>query len=167
MSSSVERCPSCGAITPTSPTGATHQYLVSSAGCWAVYGEVLAREYSDVSYMSVHSLTVDAYSAQHPGVEGPQTISSINTHLASLMAYFEDEAPLSSLAEVKSRMTGLKSQFRWPSQPASLGDITVMDALAAGDAESHRKVVVAWAKSVFLAWEPHHGDIRELLRSAA
>lgn len=164
---SEERCPVCGAVTPTSPTGVTHRYLVSSAGCWAVYGEVLSREYSDVSYMPVHSLTVDAYAAQHPGNESQQTISSINIHLASLMAYFEDGVPLSELAEVKSRMTGLKARFRWPSQPVSPGDITVMDVLVANSVTSHKDAVIAWAYSVFCAWEAHHDYIRKLLRSAA
>ena len=32
-----------------------------------VYGEVLAREYSDPSYVSLHRLTADTYAVQHPG----------------------------------------------------------------------------------------------------
>lgn len=56
------QCFSCGAEAENL-SGATHQYLLSTSGCWAKYGELLAREYSDFSYMAVHNLTVDAYAA--------------------------------------------------------------------------------------------------------
>ena len=62
----VETCPGCGAAFPASD-GPTHDYIGASAGCWAVYGDVLAREYSDHRFFRVHQLSVDAYSAQHPG----------------------------------------------------------------------------------------------------
>ncbi len=60
-----ETCPGCGGSFDVSD-GPTHRYLGASPGCWAVYGEVLAKEYSDAAYYRVHRLTVDAYSAQHP-----------------------------------------------------------------------------------------------------
>ncbi|MEM6714311.1 MAG: DUF5946 family protein [Cyanobacteria bacterium P01_D01_bin.6] len=74
----LEKCHSCGAATPPSPTGVTHAYLDASPGCWARYGEVLAREYANVQYFAVHAITVDAYSAQHPGHPTPQEINSLN-----------------------------------------------------------------------------------------
>lgn len=39
--------------------GPTHEYMLSSPGCWAAYGEVLAREYSDNRLARLHRLTVD------------------------------------------------------------------------------------------------------------
>lgn len=39
-------CFSCGGLFPDID-GPTHRYMTSSAGCWSVYGEVLAREYSN------------------------------------------------------------------------------------------------------------------------
>src|SRR5436190_1879442 len=39
-------CIGCGVLTPDAD-GPTHPYLGASPGCWAVYGEVLAREYGE------------------------------------------------------------------------------------------------------------------------
>ncbi|MFC1547249.1 hypothetical protein ACFL5M_01855 [Candidatus Neomarinimicrobiota bacterium] len=36
---------SCGAMVPDIE-GPLYEYMTSSPGCWAVFGEVLAREYS-------------------------------------------------------------------------------------------------------------------------
>jgi hypothetical protein len=43
----------CGALLPD-VNGPTHPYLGASASCWAVYGEVLAREYGEYRYPPVH-----------------------------------------------------------------------------------------------------------------
>lgn len=40
------KCPGCGLMTAVQD-GPTHPYVVSSPGCWAIYGEVLAREYQN------------------------------------------------------------------------------------------------------------------------
>jgi len=68
---------------------ANHKYPVSSAGCWSSYGQVLEREYSHTDYFVVHGLTVDTFAWQHPGIENPQSIDSVNVYLASLYSYFE------------------------------------------------------------------------------
>ncbi|MEM9533076.1 MAG: DUF5946 family protein [Pseudomonadota bacterium] len=162
-----ETCPSCGAVTPVSGVGATHRYLLSSPGCWAAYGELLAREYGDMLYMSAHALTVDAYAAQHPGEKGPQTISSINVHLASLLAYFEQGVPLAELATLKQRLVQRKHRFEWLDPPDQLGEVTITDVLAATDAQSHVTLVKDWARAAFEAWGAYHGTIRSLLAEAA
>ncbi len=64
-----EPCFSCGALVPATD-GTTHDHMLSSPGCWAIYGEVLAREYERPAYMADHRLTVDAYAVQHPGEPG-------------------------------------------------------------------------------------------------
>jgi len=53
--------------------GPAHAYMLSSPGCWAAYGELLAREYSDSAYRRLHRLSVDAYALQHPGIDTPQS----------------------------------------------------------------------------------------------
>ena len=58
-SDSQETCPGCGLLAPRSE-GPVHRYMLSSPGCWALYGELLAREYGDVRYMAAHRLTIDA-----------------------------------------------------------------------------------------------------------
>lgn len=59
-------CHSSGALVPDTE-GPVHKYLATPPGCWGIYGEVLAREYSDYRYMSVHQITVDAYAVQQSG----------------------------------------------------------------------------------------------------
>ena len=44
MSASLEPCSGCGARFPRTE-GPVHPYMESSPGCWAAYGELLAREY--------------------------------------------------------------------------------------------------------------------------
>ena len=64
--------------------GPTHHYIGASAGCWEIYGEVLARKSSDYRYWPAHRMTVGAYATQHPGTSSPQTIKSVAVHLISL-----------------------------------------------------------------------------------
>ena len=69
-------CPGCGLALPARPDAPKHPYVGASAECWAVYGEVLAREYEDPAYFRVHQLTVDAYAVQHPGAPERRSISN-------------------------------------------------------------------------------------------
>ncbi|MCP5049599.1 MAG: hypothetical protein GY940_20685 [bacterium] len=66
MTSVIEKnmapCFSCGAPVPEIE-GPVHRYMDSSPGCWKIFGEVLAREYSNAAYARYHRLTVDAYAA--------------------------------------------------------------------------------------------------------
>jgi hypothetical protein len=45
-------CVGCGALLPNEDNP-THRYLESSPACWRLYGDVLAREYSDARYHAV------------------------------------------------------------------------------------------------------------------
>lgn len=63
--------------------------MLCSPGWWAVFGEVLAREYEDPACMANHRLTVDAYAVQHPGEPTPAAARSVLLHLVSLCAIRE------------------------------------------------------------------------------
>ena len=108
-----EPCIGCGAIVPRTD-GPTHRYLGASPGCWAVYGEVLAREYQEPTYAVVHRMTVDAYAVQHPGTSSPQTIQSVVVHLISLC--------LMLVMQQAKRRHG--DDFLWLDPPDSLGATT-------------------------------------------
>lgn len=149
-------CPGCGALVPDID-GPTHRYLDAAPGCWQVYGDVLAKEYSDVAYNRVHRLTVDAYSLQHPGTPSPQTIRSANIHLIALCAAFEHGIAYDRIAPIMSRInTQHKDTFVWLEPPAALGAVTVLDVVAARDADEHQTLVHQWAESVWRAWSQHH-----------
>ena len=158
----VDKCNSCGAETPSSPTGATHPYLDASPGCWARYGEVLAREYSNAQYFSVHAITVDAYAMQHPGTERSQTINSVNLHLASLYAYYRNHVEISQLSQLKCHLTQRKERFRWLSPPPDLGGMTINNIWQAKMAEQHCKSVIEWGEVVFDCWRDYHSYLQDI-----
>ncbi len=158
----MEICPGCSLY--TEPTdGPVHKYLESSPACWSKFGEILAREYENFEYMSVHGLTVDAYALQHPGQEGPQTTNSAYVHLGSLYSYFVLGNPVGELSNVKQDLTKHKSAFRWLKPPERMDKITVADVLQASSASEHKTVVIKWAAYIFEQWADHHSTIAELL----
>lgn len=52
--------------------GPTHPYMESSPGCWAAFGDVLAREYSDPVYFEVHRLGRLGQPQQYHQIMAPQ-----------------------------------------------------------------------------------------------
>ena len=152
-------CLGCGARVPD-VEGPTHRYLGASPGCWAVFGEVLAREYSDFRYGRAHQLAVDAYAAQHPGEPSPQTIQSVAVHLLSLYWILERGRSASEAARGRQRVAVRKSDFVWLAPPSSPGEITVVDVQAAASPEAHLERAHDWARSVWDAWSEHHETVR-------
>jgi hypothetical protein len=155
-------CIGCRALFPD-VDGPVHRYMESSPGCWASYGEVLVREYTEPSYFGVHRLTVDAYAVQHPGRPSPQSIRSVAGHLISLCLVLErrvamDEATIAIRAALKA-----KERFFWLTPPPSQGSVTVADVWKTKTADEHKELVTLWAASVWSAWHEHHAVIRAWL----
>ena len=140
--------------------GPTHRYLGASAGCWAVFGEVLAREYSNSALFPVHRLTVDTYAVQHPGVPSRQTIQSVAVHLISLYLTLECGYRPEAATEAMRSVLRHKDQFAWLTPPASLGRLTILDVREAQGVAEHIALVRQWARSAWEAWAPHHGTVR-------
>lgn len=155
-------CIGCGGRFPA-VDGPTHRYMESSPGCWACFGEVLAREYSDLQYQKVHRLTVDAYAVQHPGQPSLQSTRSVALHLISLCAIFEEGVEMRQATEVIQQAAKGKDRFRWLSLPSSRGALTVADVHPAEDAQEHARVVRQWAEAAWLAWSEHRPTIRKWL----
>ncbi len=160
MSVATIACIGCGADV-ADIDGPTHRYLGASPGCWAAYGDVLAREYSDALYFRNHRLTVDAYSVQHPGRPSPQTVQSAAVHLLSLCIVLEEGLPPDRATALLQGFVRHKKQFRWLDPPANHGPVTVVDVRAAATADEHCTLVRYWAESAWQAWAPHHGVIRD------
>ena len=151
-------CPGCGEVFPPSD-GATHAYLGASAGCWARYGALLALEYGTPALMRWHRLTVDAYTAQHPGVPGRRSAQSVHVHLVALHLTLERGV---GEAEVRRLMRRLADGrvHDWL-EPPDLGTATgVGEAIAAAESPVYGATVEAWARAVWRAWAPHHAVIR-------
>jgi hypothetical protein len=136
--------------------GPTHKYMQSTPGCWAAFGRVLAREYEDQRFFSVHRLTVDAYAVQHPGVPSRQSIQSVGVHLIRLCLTLESGLPPAQANEAMISAAKHKSRFRWLEPPASLGSLTIADVEAAGGVDEHVAVVRNWANQMWEVWSPHH-----------
>ena len=155
-------CPGCGGLFEDNP-GPTHRYLEASPGCWAAYGEVLVREYSDPAYYRIHRLTVDSYAVQHPGRPSPQSIQSVAVHLISLCLVLENNVDVQRATAAMQTAVKTKGRFVWLTPPTSLGVVTVAEVCAAKHADEHVKQVYSWAKSAWQAWAPHHATVRSWL----
>ena len=161
MSTLTIACPQCGALV-RDEDGPNHAYYGAAPGCWALYGEVLAREYSDFRFARLHRLTVDSYAAQHPGRPEPRTIQSVAVHLIGLQLSLEQPEPGRALEPVLQAAADASAAYRWLAPPLPLGAITVVDVHRAGDdATAHLAAVRAWAESTWAAWAPHHHEVRE------
>jgi hypothetical protein len=147
--------------------GPVHRYMESSPGCWAAFGEVLAREYSDFNYARMHRLTVDSYAVQHPGQPSPQSIQSVALHLISLSLVLQHAVPMHEATAVLQESGKFKANFIWLDSPPTRGGITVADVHAAKDPQQHAELVRAWAESAWKAWTPHHSTIQSWVEKFA
>ncbi|NUM78864.1 hypothetical protein HUU40_31285, partial [candidate division KSB1 bacterium] len=161
----VTACCGCQALVPDID-GPSHPYLGASPGCWAIYGEVLAKEYGEYRYPAVHRLTVDAYAAQHPGVPSRQAIQSVAVHLISLFLLSERRFAIAKMTEAMRGALRHRDHFVWLAPLASLANMTILDVTRAQSLQEHSRCVQAWAESVWQAWSPHHATIRRWAHSS-
>ncbi len=154
-----EECPGCGARFPAVASRETHEYIGASPACWSAFGELLAREFGDASYGWIHRHTVDVYTAQHPGIDGRRQRQSVALHLIGLCHWLEHGLATAQLNTVTQRLAAERRDWPWL-QPPTAYEHTVLDVLAATDAEEHARAVRAWAASTWGAWEAHHEVIR-------
>ena len=139
--------------------------MEASPGCWAAYGEVLAREYSDPDLSDIHRLSVDAYAAQHPGQPSPQSMKSVGVHLMRLFLTVERGFDVRESNRIMVAVSKVKDRFGWLEPPPSLGDLTVRHVVGTASADDHRVAVREWSHSVWVAWEPHHTTVAEWAQS--
>ena len=146
--------------------GPEHAYVGASPGCWAIFGEVRAREYSLPGYAAVgHRLTTDAYMVQHPGVEGRQSSQSVWVHLLGLYLVLEGGLTPQDATAASAKLLAHDPSFRWLTPPADPGAVTIVDVAAAQDAEAHVATVRRWADVVWQSWAPEHASVRALAES--
>jgi len=114
-----EVCPGCKAsLDPVD--GPTHRYIGASPACWQVYTTLVAGGYAIVGGGQYGSLLVDAYAAQHPGVESPQARQSVAVHLLTLWAILRAGADVEKAIDIRVRAVSIGKRtggFDWL-QPA-------------------------------------------------
>jgi hypothetical protein len=142
-----------------------HAYIGASPPCWAIFTEVIAREYSDIRYGGVHQLTVDAFAVQHPGRPERRAIQSVAVHLIGLRAAFESRADVGFGGEASAalkRAVAHKERFIWLAPPKATYQFTIVNvANAGGSAELHCEAVRRFALETWKAWSSHHDQVRE------
>jgi hypothetical protein len=153
------QCIGCQGIFPDTP-GPTHEYILSAPACWAIYGEVLAREYSTPALMRLHKLTVDTYAVQHPGIDVPPARRSVAIHLSRIYLLLERKLPIEQVNATMPAISARKDQLPWLTPPSMQGALTVQ-SLADASPSGHEAALLAWAQSVWTAWTPHHATIRQ------
>ena len=154
----IVRCIGCGAKV-NDIDGPTHPYMIATAACWELYGQVLAKEYENQNYFKVHRLTVDAYAVQHPGIPERKSIQSVNIHLIALCLAFEHDMEFSKItAKMGEVIKKFEKQFAWLTPPKTNYPITVKDILTAATADEHVIKVRSWAQSVWQIWQNDHGE---------
>jgi Family of unknown function (DUF5946) len=132
----------------------------ASAACWALYGQLLVREYSLAVSRRVHRLTVSAYVAQHPATSPRQPIKHMSLHLIELCLLVDHSTPDHQATKLLATILETPPDLRWLEPPAPNGTVTVSDVLAARTRDAHRLIVERWARSVWNAWSPHHATLR-------
>ena len=159
-------CNGCGGLV-RNLSGKAHAYIGASAGCWEIYGQILAKEYGEYDYPELtHMLSLDTYAVQHPGLAGRQAIQSVNVHLARLYLLLEAGTSAGTAAQALSQiLKKKKDQFIWLEPPIPNGHITVCDVARAEDLANHQKLVRAWAQDVWQAWSIHRNHILSLVKS--
>lgn len=159
-----EVCFGCGGSFVPSD-GPVHDVMASTPGCWAAYGELLAREYADQAlFKACHRLTVDAYAVQHVGAEATvRARRPFWLHLASLHAVLE-------LGHTEAEGRALMGRLAKSALPAGTLDVpafrsTHADVLARTERD-HASAVSDWAESVYEDWRPTIPSLRRWIGQA-
>ena len=161
----METCPGCGLVLHQ-VDGAAHAYIGASVSCWALYGEVLAREYGALRYPECHRLTVDAYAVQHPGVPGPQSRRSVGGHLVTLCLQIEHGRSADDATRSLGAFLDHRPDLPWLDPPDYRGELTVRDVVATSGLAEHSACVERWARGVWEGWAPHHRTVQRWVREA-
>ncbi|MFD2200874.1 DUF5946 family protein [Shivajiella indica] len=160
------KCFGCGSNS-LNIEGETHDYLLSSPGCWIMFCEVMDREYSDFTYAKAHHFTVDAYTSQHVGIkDDKRAINSINIHLASLYMIFERDLHVADAASFKMNFSQYfkgSELLKWLEPPATFGELTIYELWDNNKPELHYNLAEKWAKSVWESWKHQHDHIGKLV----
>ncbi len=156
-------CFSCRALC-LDMEGDQHKYMLSSPGCWALFCEVLEKEYADIWYARAHHFTVDAYACQHPGkADCRQAVNSVGIHLSCLHMLLEKGMPLREAGNYKNRFSQFHKHthfIEYLKPPKSFGETTIYDVWNLDNKKEYFDKCKEWATSTWFSWKDHHETIR-------
>jgi hypothetical protein len=146
-------CPGCGLR------------VDGSVGCRRIFEELIARDFSDVSYFRVHRLTVDTYSLQHPE-DFCASAKSMAAHLTGVAWLLDHEARRATGSETLRRWIEAHPDLERPAPPAFRGALTVADVRQAESAQAYAAAVDRWARATWAAYAPLHATARAWIQEA-
>lgn len=153
-------CPGCGIDLP-GPSRERPPHGGAAPGCWALYGDLIAREYGEWGNPPIHRLTTNTYFAQHPDpVESRRAISVLAGHLLGLHLWLDRGIEPRRIGGELGRVVARPADFRWLEPPPPGGAITILDVRGADDLRDHATRVERWARSVWESWSDHHETVR-------
>ena len=127
--------------------------------------ELLARDFSDVTYFRYHRMFVDIYCLPHPD-RYCLSAKSLAAHLTGLCWFIDNDG---------SRAVGSESLRRWlngtppmekPEIPSFRGERTIADVRDAPDSEAYGQAVELWARSTWKAYSTLHSLARQWIQQA-
>jgi hypothetical protein len=155
----LETCAGCGLIAWSSgdPRYATAERFGASNSCWATFASVLEREYSSSTlFTDIHTLTIDAYAAQHP-IAIPD--AALAAHLVRLHCVFELSWDTGRAAARARHFARRGRDFERLEPPAKPAELTVAHVFAATSELDHVRRAWEWAEAIWRSWAPHHAEV--------
>ena len=152
-------CPGCG-VELAVLDAPTPVHVDASAACWALYGRLLVRQYTEISDGRVHRLTIATYAVQHPAMRERRPPASMTLELIALCLLLERGA---SVGRTTTRLAGILERppaLHRLEPPRPNGTINVSDVAAAHTPGEHARLVHCWARDVWQAWAPQHAQVR-------
>ncbi len=131
-----------------------HSDMRTSPGCWALFCELLGREFSDPAYWPVHQLTVNAYALQHAA-------SNPALHLLALCLRFDhgySDAQILPIMRAAKKRNARLPEIGGPRYVT----LTVLSVHAARNEWEHIASVTEWAQSAWKSFDDFHEVIRSL-----
>jgi hypothetical protein len=158
---SMETCPGCSIQLPALD-GPTDRYGGASPSCWAMFCEVLARDYGEYGYPEAHQLIVDAYMAQHPAFATAAGRRSVAVHLVGLLCALELGLSGSEISRTLGRVFAEKQDVEAFEPVPWLGEVNVACVHAARDVKEHTAQARVWAEAIWQAWSSYHARVHAL-----
>ena len=130
-----------------------------------MFEDLVARDFSDVAYFSVHRLLVDTYALQHPAryCASPKSLAA---HLMGLCWSVERGGNRAVGGEPLRAWLDGAARVRKPEIPSFRGRITIADVRSAPDVASHVRSVELWARSTWEAYATLHETARDWIQRA-